>query len=317
LTPVCDEVIHECVICTEHDQCSPEACNLFTGACVAGPVVTVGPTQTHATLAAAVGAVVASGGTIIVYQNTYNEVPVTINGSVVIAFLANGSDRPIWQRTMGSDLPQLRVSGGSTVLMDGIDLRANNAITQPALRVDDSSFLWVDRGIIAQNAEVAVEAESAAYLVLRNCFVSGPNNIHALSIMSSEATIRYSTIGAGYATATAVTCGAGSTVTVSDSIILSHGAGAEVVCAGLTANNTAAIMMLPGMDNIQVDPDLIDSWFLDYDNGDFHLTKPGQMMFEEVAQWNAVAPIYEPLVDIDGEPRAGVDMPEHAGADLP
>jgi hypothetical protein len=312
--PVCDDVVHECVICTEHDQCSPEACNLFTGACVAGPVVTVGPSgQEYTTLTAAVAFIsMGGGGTVVVHAGTYNE-PVTIGSMDIVAFLANGADRPNWQRTMDSGAPQLRVTGGATALMDGLDVRSNSSISDPALRVDGPSFLWVDRGIIVQNAGDGVLVEDGAELMLRNSFLANGNGSIEINVVDSTIDVSYTTIAANFGASGGIVCTLLSTATMRNSIVVSRSANPEVMCDPLAVTYTGSEMMITGMGNMPVG-DLVEGWFTSYNGGNLHLTMEGETTFMGIAEWN----VGDPRVDIDLEPRVGVDgMPEHAGADLP
>ncbi len=310
-TPVCDAETNLCIPCTEHAQCGEAACNLFTGACVEGMVVTVGVGQMETTITAAMAAITpGGGGTIIVHSGTYNE-DVTVMGGPIVAFLANPGDRPTWQRTMGTNAPQLRVSAGSTAFVDGIDLRSNPAPGDPALRVDAAS-LWVDRAIIAQNSSVAVLADTSAELVVRNCFIAGVNDLPALNALTgSTVTIEHTTLGAAFGTATAISCDGTSSVSVTDSILLSRGA-SEIDCGMLTLDRSAANSVRPG-DNIAVGATMT-TWFTNYNNGDFHLSGSGTNLFMDVAEWN----LGDATVDIDRMARTQVEgTPEHAGADLP
>lgn len=80
----------------------------------------------------------------------------------------------------------------------------------------------------------------------------------------------------------------------------------------MNATYTATETVLPGTGNVGVG-DQLDAWFEDYDAGDLHLTAAGEALFGAVAQWQAG----DPLVDIDLDPRVGVDgMSEPAGADV-
>jgi hypothetical protein len=309
-TPYCDTSTSTCVPCTEHAQCGISACNLFTGACVAGPVVNIGAGQS---LSDALGMVTpGGGGTIIVGQGTY-DVSLVVNGSVTVAFLANGNDRPVWQRTTGAGAPQLRATAGATVLVDGFDFRLNTAIADPAIRVDDTdSRLWVDRSIVAQNSGAGLLADFDGLAVLRNCFVLGANNRAAVeALMGGALVAEFSTLGGSFGTAPGLSCDAVSSATASDSIILSLGA-TDVACASLAADHTAATTDLGGDNSVVGAVD--DGWFSNYDVGDFHLSATGQTTFMDIAEWNDG----DPLVDIDGVARSGVDgTMEHAGADLP
>jgi hypothetical protein len=310
-TPVCDDATNSCIACTEHAQCGESACNWFNGSCVAGPVVSVGEGDDLAGAVDGLG----GGGTIHLGEGNYDDA-VTVGGGVVVAFLAEAGVTPVWQRSGGVGAPQLRVTGGATVLMDGIELRNNPSAVDPALRVD-GAMLWVDRATIAQNSGVAVSAEVSAELVLRNCFVGGSTDLAALNVADSSVTIQYTTVGAGLGDTTAIACNGASDVTVSDSIILSRGAGPAITCAGLTADHTAANTMIAGTANADVGATMT-TWFTAYNTGDFHLSAAGQAIFADIAEWNAGDPLDDPAIDIDGDPRSGVDnTPEHAGADLP
>ncbi|WP_266214334.1 hypothetical protein [Paraliomyxa miuraensis] len=310
-SPYCDPITNTCIPCSEHEHCGPAACNLFTGACVEGMVVTVGVGQMQPNLTSALTAVSAGGGgTIIVSEGTYNEALV-VNG-IIVAFLAADGDAVEWQRTMGAGAPQLRVTGGATVLVDEIDLRSNGSLADPAIRVD-GAMLWIDRSTIAQNTGVAVRAETSAELMMRNSFIGGAIDLPALNnLTGSSMAIQYSTVGAALGASNAILCDAGSDVTVSDSIILTRGTEPEVDCAMFTADHTAANTVLAGTDNSEVMATMT-SWFTSYATGDFHLSGSGQSTFQNVAQWDDG----DPSVDIDGESRSGVEgTPERAGADF-
>lgn len=311
-TPICDEADNVCVGCTEHAQCGPSACNLFTGACVEGPVVDVGTqTEDYQSLTGAL-AVLEDGGTIIVKSRMapYDET-ITVDDGRVVAFLAEGSPQPVWQRT-AEEAPQLHVLDGSTVLMDGIALRNNISLGQPALQAE-GSMVWLDRSTIAQNDGMGLKAESGADVRLRNCFVGGAVDLPALSIAGSSLSVHYSTVGGGTGDATAIECDGGSLVAVDDSIIISRGAGSEVECTMLTAANTAANTVLRGSGNEAVGMTMT-TWFHGYNGGDFHLTAQGKRVFVDKAEWNGG----DPRVDFDGDIRATVEgTAEHAGADLP
>ncbi len=55
-------------------------------------------------------------------------------------------------------------------------------------------------------------------------------------------------------------------------------------------------------------------WFNMPGSGDFRLSLAGAAIFNDIARWTTG----DPLVDIEGDPRAGVDgTMEHAGADIP
>lgn len=314
-TPICDTESNTCVPCTEHAECGMAACNLFTGECLSEDiVVTVGPAgQDVTTLADALMSIPAGGeGTIIVFDDDYNEA-LTVTTSRVVAFLAAPGSSPNWVRTSGAN-PQLTVTGGATVLLDGLNLQSNVSNMVPALRADDG-FAWADRTQVVENNGGAVTAITGSEVVLRNCFLNGPNDLGVLSVQGSTVDVHFSTLAADFGTSTALSCDMASTVTVRDSILVSRSGDAEVVCDVIDAEHTASEAMLTGTGNMQVG-DVSTAWFVDYNAGNYHLTGPGATTFADIAEWNDVP--REPRVDIDGDARSNADgTPEPAGADLP
>ena len=311
--PYCDPETNECAPCSEHAHCGMAACNLFNGQCVPGMVVTVLPGP--GALVAAVNAVTAAGGgTIIVNEGTYDEA-ITINSNAIVGFLAEAGASPEWRRTSGAGAPQLRVTGGATVLVDGIDFRLNNSSVDSAIRIDSAnSRFWADRSTIAQNFGVGVRAEGSAELRMRNCFVGGANNIDALEVITSAiARVRYSTLGAAFSGSNAISCDATATVTVSDSILIAADSTAELACDGIDADHIVTnTMVVPGTGNMAIGS-TDELWFVGY-GADFHLMGDGVTAFATLGEWNAD----DPTVDIDGDPRPTTDPSEdYVGADIP
>lgn len=311
-TPVCDGETNECVSCTAHEQCAPSACNLFEGSCVGGMVVNAGPMQQYTTLNNAVNALAAAGseGTVIVHPGLYNESVAVVGSGVAIAFLAGPGAPPDWQRTSAPSAPQLRANSDATVLVEGILFRANNSASEPALRADEGARLWVDRSTVAQNSGVGVRSEVNSELVLRNMFVTGANNLTAVSVITgSNATIQYSSLLGNLGTSRALSCDGRSSVMVSDSILLALGSVEEVACDGINVDTTATATLAGTTMVGAADA----AWFEDVPYGDLHLTEAGENVFEGIARWNAG----DPLVDFDGDDRSGMeDAMEHAGADF-
>jgi hypothetical protein len=57
-----------------------------------------------------------------------------------------------------------------------------------------------------------------------------------------------------------------------------------------------------------------EAWFEDFADGDFRLANQGITIFADIAEWN----IGDPIVDIEGDMRPGVDgSPDYPGADVP
>jgi hypothetical protein len=307
-TPVCDGVTNACVPCTTHDQCDEVACNLFTGTCFpseADAIAHVGPGQELTTLAAAVTSFPAGiEGTVVVHQGTYNEA-VTVDDDRTVAFLAARGDSPAWTLN-GGGMPQLTVSAGSTVLMDGLQLSGNT--NDLGLRVDGGRA-WVDRSRIVANLGGGIVAENAAELVLRNCFVgSGALDVDVITLDASSLDMLYTTVGGGAVLggrARALYCEGALTAEIRNSILVSADPMPEVECPGVISTNSAM--------EADVGP-LNGTWFMSYVTGDFHFTPTGATTFAAVAQWKTG----DPLTDIDGDLRPTDDgSPDHAGADVP
>lgn len=313
-TPVCDDASNTCVPCTAHEQCGEAACNLFTGACLpADAVVHVGPGQRFTSLGAAIDSFGAGAeGTIIVHQANYDEAA-TVDGGRVLAFLAEnigaGVQPPRWILAGGGS-PQLVVSD-ATVLMDGMQISGNSSTAHPGVRLDGGQA-WIDRGRVVTNLGGGIVAQTGAELVLRNCFVGGSvNNEATATVNGATATIVYSTLAAGFGSATAMTCGGAATVDVRNSILVAETGSNEILCAGAAIDYSVTEMNLGGTNTGL--GEMQTSWFADYAAGDLHLaTAP--VSIGNAAQWESG----DPLVDIDGEPRPAIDgVPDAAGADVP
>jgi hypothetical protein len=323
-TPVCDDATNTCVPCNAHDQCGEAACNLYTGACLpADAVVHVGgatpdfPTLTLAAASFAAG----DEGTIIVHEGMpdYNE-SVTVDGGRVLAFLAaaDAAAPPGWVRTAGG-APQLAVTMGSTVLIDGLRMSGN--ANDVALMVD-SGRVWVDRSRVIGNSGGGVLAENNAELVLRNCFVGqDANDANALEVNGATANVLYSTLGAGTVTAIGLACTTPVSVIVRNSLIVSRGVdatgGFDVVCDEAEVSFTATEFAVAGAGNQAVgemSSTMPELWFVGYGTGDFHLQNDGLTLFADIAQWN----LGDLPTDIDGDPRPAVDSTsDYVGADVP
>lgn len=317
-TPICDDATNTCVPCTAHDQCGEAACNLFTGACLpAEAVAHVGPGQPFAELAAAVGNFAGGAeGTIVIHQDNYDEA-VTVDEGRTLAFLAADGDLPLWILA-GGGMPQLTVSAGSALLMDGMQLSSN--ANDVGLHVD-GGLAWVDRSRIVQNSGGGVVVENGAELVLRNCFVGGADNAAAVDVNASTARVTFSTLGGGTITATGLSCTAPDMVEVRSSIIVALGimatGGVDVACSVAEITYTATEAPFAGTGNVAVGelPFMTPGdWFAGYGTGDYHLQNDGLDLFADVAQWQAG----DPTTDIDGDPRPAVDgTADYAGADVP
>jgi hypothetical protein len=316
-TPVCDGTTNTCVPCDAHDQCGEAACNLFTGACLpdddAAVVHVGGATPDFDDLTAAVASFAAGDeGTILVHEPmaSYDE-SVTVDGGRVLAFLAaaDAAAPPGWILS-GGGAPQLAVTMGSTVLIDGLRMSGNANDVVLSL---DGGRVWLDRTRIVQNSGGGIVAQNAAELVLRNCFVGGNGaglaGSFGIDVVDSDVRVLYTTVARNdEATIDSIRC-MGSTVDVRNSIVVGRDAN-SIECPGIVISNSALDETVGTNPNVgAADP----TWFVDA-TSDFHLTAAGAMVFADVALWNTG----DPPTDIDGDPRPAVDVTsDHAGADVP
>jgi hypothetical protein len=317
-TPVCDDATNTCIACTTHDQCGEAACNLYTGACLpADAVVHVGgatpdfPTLTLAVASFGPG----DEGTILVHEGMpdYNE-SVTVDGGRVLAFLAaaDAAAPPGWVRTAGG-APQLAVTMGSTVLIDGLRMSGN--ADDVALMVD-SGRVWLDRSRIVQNSGGGIVAENGAELTLRNCFAGqGDSNTDTIVVTGAVASIRYTTVVAGdggLGQSRAVLCDGEADVVIRDSLIVAVDDVPELECSVADVSYSATETATPGTGNATLG-DLQSGWLVNETN-DFHLGATPPIAIATTAQWE----IGDPPTDIDGEQRPMLEgTPDYAGADVP
>jgi hypothetical protein len=233
---------------------------------------------------------------------------VTIHNGKTIALLAAQGEAPIIQGT-GMGNPGVRVEGAGTVLyMDGLQVSQSAA---QGLTVNDA-FAWVDRSRIVDNNGGGILAQNGAELVLRNCFVGGSvNNVPAFLVDDATAEVLYSTVAAGFGTATALTCDATSNVLARNSLFVAETNTAELMCDAMLERNATEADL--GGTNVSLG-EMSTTWFVDYARGDFHLTATHPVAIATTAQWTTG----DPLTDIDGDLRPTVDgMPDYAGADVP
>lgn len=308
--PVCDDALKTCVPCTEHEQCGPAACNLYTGACLPGDaVVHVGVGQQYQNLMSAISSLgEATDGTIVVQSEIYAET-ITVDGPRVLAFLASDAYPPIWDDGDSTTESQLSVSGGSTVFLDGLHLSRNG--DDPAIRITgDQSRVWIDRSRVS-NEGGGFSVESGAELVLRNTFVGGDSRVGAnnsdvlLNVDNASVEIIYSTLinTGGYAV---LSCpNPPVSIRVRNSIIATeHNVDEVSGCDGVVIVHTVS----------ESDVGDLSQWFHLYRYGNFHLLAGGVPVFANVAQWQ----LGDPRVDIDGALRPIIDgSPDFAGADVP
>jgi hypothetical protein len=230
-----------------------------------------------------------------------------------VAFIAAPGPIPDWRYEGREASPTLNVTDITTrVYLDGIRLlNETDAIDGQSLRCDDAR-VDIRRSRIVENLGGGIVALGQCELVVQNSFIGvNPNDnaadgVDAVLIADAEVTasILYSTLGAGPGEgASALSCAAAATVEVRNSLLVSLSATPEVECpdAVLTTNASEA----GGLG------DMSESWFANYDAGNFHVNLP--LLDGFVADWQ----LGDPTTDIDGESRVIAEgCLGHAGADV-
>lgn len=313
--PLCDEDVNECVECLQHADCGEAACNLFTGACLDANILHVGgPMADVASIQEALGMTGGEPSTIILHDGIYEE-SVEVGGGQAVGILAFDGASPEWTKST-ENLPQLLIPDGGTVVAEGVQVVSRLLLSSfPAVHVYEGRA-WFDR-MNLNSSGGALVASGSSEVVLRNCFLGGSIGATVIDVYDSSVDIIYSTIGASIGTSTGIECDGAAAVVLRNSIVVSLDDSPEIVCAGITASNSATESMLAGTSNVAVG-DLDTTWFLGglgaYNSGWFSLASAGDLLFANVAVWESG----DPPTDIEGDPRptADGDM-DHAGADIP
>jgi hypothetical protein len=240
----------------------------------------------------------------------YVDTTVVIDGGKRIAFLnaevgvsqviIQGVGDPTFTVSDASEvyLQRLRVSGNGSDL--GLQVSGNN------------SSLDLDRTEVVQNAGGGIAVAAGAYLRLRNSIVGGNGAAAAVSVASGVADILAATLVGPGINGRALSCGVAGSATARNSLFFGEDDNDEVNCADLDVTYSASEQALAGTGNESVE--LTDTSFQTFPSANFHLSLGGAALVDDIARWTTG----DPLVDIDGEPRAGVDgTMEHAGADIP
>lgn len=307
---VCDADARVCVGCSEHEQCEVGACQLAIGQCFPPePDTLVVDVGVGDSIYDAVVMVPEDGlGVIVVHDSMIHLQGVHVENGRTIALLAAPNMSPIIQGNSGD--PGIRVYAGTALYLEGF---AVSFAPEDAVGVEVIDGLaWLDRSRVVMNTGGGISATSNATLTLRNCFVGGDvNNVDALEILDSSATVDYTTIGTGFGNAAAITCNGQSLVEVRSSLLVAQTDQDEVSCPGAMIEHSAAEQDLGGS-NVPLG-DMALSWFGAYGLGDFHLSAVHPSEIDTAARWQAG----DPTTDIDGQPRPTMDgSPDHAGADL-
>jgi hypothetical protein len=293
-TPICDAATSTCVGCTFHEQCE-DACDIATGACFSGDCVV--DVDGSTTISASIGDGCVLRIAELAGDASYEENLVLLGNTV--ALIAQEGQTPRLQGVPGD--PTIWVSGGANVYVQGIEVIG---FVDRSILVDDSS-VWLDRSAVLGINGGGLELANDSYASLRNVFVNGGNDTISIYASSSSVDVLYSTLYGGYGTASALECTAVGSVNVRNSILVAAGDMPEINCMTDVFEDNLTEAQLGN-----ASPD----WFVDVDNGDYHLTKIAPIAIIDAAQWQPG----DPLVDIDGDPRPGIrNATDVAGADVP
>ena len=220
-----------------------------------------------------------------------------------VAFLAAPNENPRWIQTNAPGNPTINVNNG-VAIFDGLELSQNGS--REGVLVSGATFI-AQRSRFVGNIDGGLTATGGATVRLENCFVGGNGTVApAISATDSDLEIVYSTLARSFnPDEPVIECTTPMSTTIRNSIVANEAinAGAEISCPGATLEGNA----------VETSTDL-SPWFSAFPQGNYHLTPAGAATFADAATWQSG----DPLVDIDGEPRAGMDgAMEHAGADLP
>ena len=309
VTPVCEEESKSCVGCRYHEECPESACNALTGACLDAEQVGVGPGEEYATVAAALGSVGEGDEAVFVVHET-GMVPdyggsLTLSGGRAVALLAAEGERP---RVQGSGAPTFLVDG-ATLLVDGLMVEGNNL----GIRVTGGGGLVLDRTEVVDNNAGGIEVLMGSEALLRNTIVGGDrNNVYALDVRGSTVEVVYTTMVAGFGTASALFCDGQASVEVRNSIMLSQTESTpEIQCMNATISNSATHAEAGNLN---------EAWFSNWNGGNFRLSATGGEVFADIARWETG----DPATDIGNtagtsySPRPNTDgASDYAGAHIP
>ncbi|KIG17474.1 hypothetical protein DB30_03175 [Enhygromyxa salina] len=315
--PICDVATNACVGCNDHDQCSDSACNLATGSCFDPAAVfyvdggnkeceAADGTQSKpfCTLAEAIDAVTVPSRILIsTVDEIHYEAEVVIADKTIALFAANDGPAPVLEGP--EDKVAVAVTSSGQLYMRGVDIvRTENGL---GLEINDG-HAWVQQSRIVKNERGGIRVDGGT-LRLEHSFVGGDaDDVNAIEVLDGEVSIIYTTIVAGGDDSHAFVCETSSESTIRNSIIVSLGDSAEVMCDAVEI-----IDSFNEADSAEKFDDNSD-WFEDW-RDDFHLV-PGKYpaILETLAIWRTG----DPQKDIDGDPRPTADgTQDFAGADLP
>lgn len=253
-------------------------------------------------------AIVREGGSLVVVG--HGDPQITADGDIVTVaagarLTLHGvsiapSDRAVGVTVAGGDvwLEDVRLVGGTA----GLVARGGSA--------------RLHRARIEHPAREAIAASGSADVTLVDTAVVGAAvapGAHAIDVADARVALRYCTIVAnGAAPRTSVRCDPGGSVAIRASIVAGH-ASPSFDCANLQDEGSVLDHDGPLGRGSRAEP-LWPAAFVDLGAADVHLSAQGRTAWAGVARWRTG----DPLFDVDGDPRPGVDLAfEHPGVDQP
>lgn len=314
-TAGCDQDTGSCFGCSSHEDCPGlAACNPFTGYCL-NQVMYVGGggEPSFGSIRTALGRIPLLGrGTIVIGAGDYDE-SLEFTGQEVALVANPDAATPPRLTISGPFGSQLRVVDAD-LIVDGLEVSNNDSNEYAAVTLIGGRA-WIEHSRIIGNDTTggAIQAHQSSRLVVDNSTIADESGVSPIGAFnSSTVTVRYSTVVARSGMIPAIECLSGASVEVRNSIVGSaEFAGDAVECSGEIVDSAVDGDAGSGNTNVgEVDP----AWFSDYAANDLLLSPLGATVFEGTAVWREG----DPLADIDGDARPGVDeAPDFAGADVP
>jgi len=337
---VCNEGTHVCENCTAHEQCGTgdeAACHIEAGTCFSNDpddVLHVGPGEEFTSICdldnnpALIEIAEGEQAVVVLHGTTNFDEACTLEGNRVVAFkMASDADLD-WIQSNTDQAPTLTLSDGAVVYLDGIRLTLNGQ-ADAAVVAANGATTYIEDCELSGNQDLAISADNARVVIddsrivgngggitatansnvtLTNVFVSGPNNISAVTLEgASTLTALYSTLGnTNLDDDAALRCDETSSANLRNSIVVSQVGSPAISCVSSTTPTS-------GIFDGSTTPSFDADWFVDYENGDYHLENDGLTVFEGLASWQQG----DPPTDIDGDARPIAPGPDFVGADLP
>jgi len=318
LTPICDADANTCIGCSGHEQCPESACNIAEGNCMnLGNIVHVDGDEDCGVGDGSEGepycdlgeALLAVGDESLIIVHEITTDPFTYNESntiqISVAIFAAPGESPVAEGSGG--VPALAVSSAGQLFMKGLYVDDGDGVGVSVA----GGQVWIEKSRIVNNSGGGIVVDGGGSLVLENSFVGGnTNDVDALVVTDGSATVIYSTLAGGAAASNALSCEAGATVDIRNSLLVSRQSEDEVVCDEAILSNNALEMDVAENTSLGEMPDT--SWFVSYMSGDFSLSGAHPGAIDMAATWLDG----DPATDINGDARPTTNGTlDFAGAD--